>query len=323
MHLYGMDQAPSPDQCPKREYDIGLKTLDSSSVFSRLRQWLPIRLFLYALSLIATAVAATILTRLLVPPAPSRWHQLVLIKNLLLPLAAFALYARLVHVLEHRRAREIEIRHKLPAFLTGTLVGTSIMAAFFLILWAFGMAHIARGTGADGLATEVLAPMVTAMGEELLFRAVLFRIVEEIGGTTVAILISATLFGLSHVANPGATAITIFALSIEGGVMLALAYALTRNLWLAVGIHMGWNFTEGYVFGANDSGLRDPHSLLRTTLSGPDLLTGGAFGPEGSMLMLGLSLIASTILIGLIVRQGGWQTARFRLRVTREQSDHS
>jgi uncharacterized protein len=78
---------------------------------------------------------------------------------------------------------------------------------------------------------------------------------------------------------------------------------------------MGRNFTEGYVFGAYDSGLRDPHSLLRTILSGSDLLTGGAFGPQGSMLMLGLGLMGSAILMRLILHQGGWQTARIRLRV--------
>jgi membrane protease YdiL (CAAX protease family) len=306
----------SVDQFPKRKYGVALKTFDSPSVLARLREWLPIRLFLYALSVIATVVSATLLTRLLVPPAPSPWHQLVLIKNLFLPLAVFALYARLVHLLEQRRAREIEIRHELPTFLMGTLVGTSMMGVFFLALWGFGMAHISGGTGADGLASEVIASMVTAMGEELLFRLVLFRILEEIGGTTVAILLSATVFGLSHGANPGATAISISALSIEGGVTLALAYVLTRNIWFAVGIHMSWNFTEGYVFGAYNSGLRDPHSLLRTTLSGSDLLTGGAFGPEGSMLLLGIDLIVSTILMGLIVHQGGWQTARLRLRVT-------
>ena len=96
--------------------------------------------------------------------------------------------------------------------------------------------------------------------------------------------------------------------------MLALAYVLTRNIWLAVGVHMSWNFTQGYVFGVEVSGVSQPYSMLKTALSGPDLLTGGSFGPEASILSLGVSAVASVVLVVLILRKHEWQAARFRLR---------
>jgi membrane protease YdiL (CAAX protease family) len=142
---------------------------------------------------------------------------------------------------------------------------------------------------------------------------VLFRVVEEAAGTTIAILFSAILFGLLHGFNPGATAVSTGAIAIEAGVLLAVAYALTRNIWLVVGIHMSWNFTEGNIFGAHVSGNAASHSLVRTTLSGPEILTGGAFGPEASIISVLLGVAAALAIGTLVVRNGGWQPRRLRL----------
>jgi membrane protease YdiL (CAAX protease family) len=265
-------------------------------------------------AILATMGAATIVTRLLAPPAPSRWHDIVLLKDLLVPIALFAVYARLVRIMEHRPAIEISPRNGLSAFPVGALLGALLMAAFFLTLWALGRAHFSRGTGLDGLASEILVPLFTATCEELLFRVVLFRILQEMWGSSAAIFVSALVFGLSHAVNPGATPLALAALSVETGVLLALAYMLTGSIWLAAGIHMGWNFTEGFVFGAYDSGFRDPHTLFRTTLAGADWLTGGRFGPEGSIVTLGYGLCACGVLCALVWREGVWEPPHFRMR---------
>lgn len=124
---------------------------------------------------------------------------------------------------------------------------------------------------------------LAAVFEEILFRAVLFRIVEQACGTTTALIGSAAVFGLVHSANPGATAFSDVAIAVEAGLLSAMAYALTRNLWLAIGIHTGWNFAEGNLFGALVSGQRSSHSLIHVTLTGPAPFTGGTFGPEASI----------------------------------------
>ena len=254
------------------------------------------------------------LSNFLVPPAPSPWHQLILIKNLLMPIAMFAVYACLVKLFEHRAAHELNIRTGIYTVLPGALIGSAVIACFVLVLWLAKAADISSGTGPAGLLTELLVPFVTALGEELLFRVILFRLIEEMTGTSIAIVVSAALFGLAHLANPGATAMTITALSIDMGVLLALAFVLTRNIWFAAGIHMSWNFTEGFIFGLRDSGVRDPYSLLNSTLSGSDLVSGGDFGPEGSIVLVILSLIVSAALWTAIKRKNRWEPTRIRYR---------
>ena len=286
---------------------------DSRDGRVRLTRWPLIRLATYVVGLLAAIILATIATRLLVPPAPSPWHELVWVKNLLLPIALFGIYAGLVRLMERRRASEIDLRKGLLTFFAGLLIGSALIGATFLILMKLGMVEVSGGTGLDGLARAMVIPMVTAMGEELLFRVLFFGILEEIAGSLLAVVISAAVFGLAHAANPGANPFAIFALSVELGVMLALAYMLTGNIWIAVGIHAGWNFMQGFVLGAQDSGVRDPYSYVQTTLSGPEILTGGAFGLEGSIVSLGLCVIVSGLLTVLILRKRRWLGLRFRL----------
>lgn len=274
-------------------------------------RWPLVRLAIYAVAFVATAAVATIATRLLVPPAPSPLHDLVWIKNLSLPLLLFGIYAGLVAVLEHRRATEVAPR--IGTFALGVMIGAGLIGAAVFTLSRLGTVEMTRGTGLDGVALALAMPLVTAMAEELLFRVILFGILEEIAGSFVAIVLSAAAFGLAHAGNPGATPFSLFALSVELGVMLSLAYMLTRNVWIVVGIHAGWNFMQSFVFGAANSGTHDPFSYFRTTLSGPDILTGGAFGLEGSSVSLGLCVIVSAALLALAVRKGRWIGFRLRL----------
>jgi uncharacterized protein len=288
----------------------------SATIVERLSQWAPVRVIGYSAAIVAMAIVAKVFTHLFVPPLPSPLHApLMTARNLLLPIAMFAAYAMLVRLIERRAASELDIRRGLATFLSGLLVGSFLMGTVYIILWGLGLARFSGGTGFDALTAAIIFNLATAMGEELVFRAVLFRIAEQVAGTTVAIAISAAIFGLLHAANPGATAFGIGALTIEFGIMMALAYVVTRNIWLAVGIHMAWNFTQGYVFGVEVSGVSQPYSILKTSVSGPDLLTGGTFGPEASILALGVSAVASAVLVVLILRKRGWESLRFRLRL--------
>lgn len=290
-----------------------MKPADNGPIRTRVTTWPLVRFAAYAATALATIVAATIATRLLVPPEPSPWHDLALLKNVLLPVALFAIYAGLVRVMERRHAIEVDIRQGLPPLFAGVLIGSAVIGAVFLALWKLGMAEISGGTGLAGLERELSVLMITTMLEELLFRVIVFAILEEIVGSFFAIVTSAAAFGLAHIANPGATPLAIFALSIEAGVMLALAYMLTRTVWMAVGIHAGWNFVQGFVLGARNSGQQHPESYFRTTFAGPDHLTGGAFGLEGSLVCLGLSAVVSVVLLVLIVRKGHWIGMRLQL----------
>ena len=82
-----------------------------------------------------------------------------------------------------------------------------------------------------------------------------------------------------HLPNPEATVLSSAAIALEAGVMLAAAYMLTRRVWLAIGIHAAWNFTQSGIFGAPTSGVPSP-GFLEGQFQGPTWLSGGAFGPE-------------------------------------------
>jgi len=284
---------------------------------SRLRDLVIVRLITFILLLLAATILATIVTRSLVPPAPSPGHGWIVLKNLLLPILLVWLYGRAVRLLEYREPREISLRRGTPLFLLGAVLGMAIIGIYVLTLLAFGAATLTRGAGVHGVVTllnEVLVPWGTAVGEELLFRLVLFRLAEEAVGTGPAALISALLFGLSHAMNPGASLGSLLYLAAGMGTLLAFGFACTRNAWFPVGLHWGWNFTEGCLFGLPDSGQADPVQLMHTTVSGPGFLTGGAFGPEGSLLLCALALAGTAALARLTLRRNYWQSLRFSMR---------
>jgi len=276
---------------------------------------LAIRLFIYGVTTALVAIIATVLTRLLVPPAPSPFHQLVMVKNLALPILELLFYAAIVRWLEHRRATEIATdRNGTCFFGLGLVSGAALVAVVILTLSLAGLATIETGTGAKGLLSEIIIPFTTAVVEELIFRAILFRLTEAMFGTTIAALLSALLFALAHLGNPGATVITTIFLAFDLGLLLAVTFAASRSLWLPIGLHMGWNLTLGYVFGVANSGMRDPHNLFVTTLAGPTWLSGGAFGLESSVATLALSLLASGVLVAVARRYGRWRPLTFQWR---------
>jgi membrane protease YdiL (CAAX protease family) len=120
--------------------------------------------------------------------------------------------------------------------------------------------------------------------EELLFRGALFRIVEEWLGSWASVVISSAVFGFVHLLNPEATMTGAIFISIEAGLLLAAAYMLTRRLWLGIGFHISWNYTQSAVFGGVVSGGVAEPGLFKTVITGPDLITGGSFGLEASLI---------------------------------------
>jgi len=140
--------------------------------------------------------------------------------------------------------------------------------------------------------------------EEMLFRGVLFRIVQEYLGSWVAIAVSSLAFGLIHLQNPEATFQGVLFIAVEAGVLHAAAYILTGRLRMSMGFHMAWNYIQSSVLPGVGAGNDSTYGLVKATVKGPELLTGGIYGMEFSL--IGLLVLTTTGVILLIkaVRRG-------------------
>ncbi len=200
----------------------------------------------------------------------------------------------------------------------GTLVGAACLTLIVALIAALGFYQV-QGVGAwTALLTAFGLAAVSGYAEEVIFRGVVFRILEEGLGTWLALTISAALFGLVHLSNPNATLYGTAAIGIEAGVLLGAAYVLTRRLWLAIGVHFGWNFMVAGVFGPSLSGYQ-VRSVLQSRLSGPDFLSGGALGVEGSVFAIAVCLLASAVFLRRARLQGRFIRPFWRREATRDR----
>jgi membrane protease YdiL (CAAX protease family) len=220
-------------------------------------------------------------------------------------------YWLLTRAMEHRAVTEIAPR-EIPAVVPGALLGLGLFSATIAILSLMGVAKIGAYTPGQTLLAAINLAVLSGVGEEIVFRGVVFRITEEAFGSLTALLVSAGFFGLIHLGNPGANAVSGVAIALEAGVLLAASYMLVRNLWLPIGLHFGWNFCEGGIFGSAVSG-HATRGLWSTTFTGPELFTGGRFGPEASV--IAVAVCAATALVMLVVasRRGRWRPFHVRI----------
>jgi membrane protease YdiL (CAAX protease family) len=216
-----------------------------------------------------------------------------------LVLAAYVLGCRLI---ERRIPTELAARRALPEAAVGFALGFVLFAVVMAILRAAGVYHPAGWGATSGLITGLFFAVLAGIMEEILFRGLLFRLSSKLIGTWGALIFTSALFGVAHMFNPGATVRSSVAIALEAGVLLGAAYAATQRLWLPIGLHAGWNFTEGSIFGMTLSGNTMSVGLLRGSLSGPAVLTGGAFGPEASLVAVLVCLAAALYFLWRIVR---------------------
>lgn len=183
------------------------------------------------------------------------------------------------------------------------------VALFSLLVGAVALMGGLKVTGmGHGTIFFPIAAMSLAAGvnEEVMFRAIGFRFVEKLGGSIVGLFAASLFFGLAHLANPGASLFAAVAIAVEAGILLGAAYMVTRRLWLAVGLHAGWNFTQGFIWSIPVSGNPAGDGLFLTERNGPDWLTGGAFGLEASAVTLVIATIAGLIMLRIAIRRGHW-----------------
>jgi len=255
----------------------------------------------------ATVIAFSILTELLA----SALHLSRLIVDPVTGVGTVFVYVGYVRLIEQRGVPELAETGAIAELARGFVLGALLFTVTVTALWLIGVCTIAWGDGARALAVPLAGAVGAALREEILMRAILFRIVEQRLGTWIALVLSAALFGLLHAFNPGASVTSTAAIALEAGILLAAAFVLTRRLWMAFGLHAAWNFTEGGVFGASISG-HPGHGLFHTHFDGPPILTGGDFGPEASAIAVAICLTAGVVLLRTAYRRGGFVRPSWR-----------
>ncbi|MCL6566021.1 MAG: CPBP family intramembrane metalloprotease [Acidobacteriia bacterium] len=213
--------------------------------------------------------------------------------------AALAAAWWMLEVFDHRSFRTLGIsfdRNWWREWLLGFSLGAALIAAVVGATAVSGVVRLRVApdefTFAEFFSLGVVL-LLAAAWEEIIFRGYPFqRLVESVGALWAVVLLAA-LFGAVHIPNPAATALST-ANTVLAGVLLAVAYLKTRALWLPIGIHFAWNWVMGPVLGFPVSGIRMPARLLAAEVSGPVWLSGGDYGPEGSV-VLTAAAVAGTV----------------------------
>ena len=186
----------------------------------------------------------------------------------------------------------------------GLALGFLLFSGMACVVMLLGGMRIEGVRGAGQIWAMLAMAITSGVFEEALFRGVLFRHIEAMLGSWAALAVTSALFGAAHLGNPGASLFAGFAIAVEAGILLGAAWMLTRRLWLAVGIHAAWNFTQGWVFSIPVSGGEAPLGLLITRREGPDWLTGGEFGLEASAVAMLAATLAGLALLRMAIRRG-------------------
>lgn len=220
-----------------------------------------------------------------------------------LAIAGFAVYIGYAHFVEQRALSELALPGMGGELAIGLLIGAVLYAACELVLMALGIYRIVGLNPLSYMVPAIAMALSSSVYEELLFRGVLFGSVEQWLGSWAALVVSSLVFGLTHLMNAQGTIEGALYIAVEAGILLAAAYMLTRRLWLSIGFHMAWNYTQSAIFSGIVSGTEPQQGLFRSTIHGPDWLTGGSFGVEASVLALLLCTTTGIVMLVMATKR--------------------
>lgn len=227
-----------------------------------------------------------------------------LVKGILASIAVISTYHLFFRWIEKRAVTEISAKNIVKNLGLGILIGLSIQCLTIFVIYLNHGFKVVSVNPVSFIIIPLTVAVTVAIFEEILIRGIIFRIMEERLGSYIALLISAFIFGALHLFNPAATFISATCIAIEAGLLLGAAYIYSRSLWLPIAIHFAWNFMQSGIFGAITSGNDKTSSLLTTQFTGTELITGGKFGPEGTIQATIFCLTATGIFLYLNIKNG-------------------
>ncbi len=258
-----------------------------------------------AVAVLAPRLAMAALRRLL--PLPGGELQRLLAERLLSAAVSLLVLLVVVRLMERSTLRQtglFEGARWLRRLSLGLGLGAGPVAIQAAALAAAGLYAFSWPGGAGPAQAVALAALllVVAVDEEIRYRALAFRTLDQGAGSWLAMASSAAFFGLSHAGNRGATPLAV-AVITAGGVFLAACFLRYRSLWVPIGFHFAWNTVTGVVLGLPISGARVP-GLLSAAASGPEIWTGGGFGPEASAVTAALVVALAAFFTWRVAAEG-------------------
>ena len=224
-------------------------------------------------------------------------------------IAMLVTYRLAVRLGERRPAPELGLRALAPELAIGIGIGATLMAMIIAVLWAAEWVSISTSP-VTAVSESLKLSIQSGVIEEVLTRLIIFRLLWRVGGVWPALVITALLFGGLHLTNPDASLFAALCLVAGEGVAAGL-YLLTGRIWASIGMHAGWNFAQGWLFGSAVSGIDVASGgplLTQPVEEVAVVLSGGGFGPESSIAALGISLGASALFLIM-----AWQRGRFEV----------
>ena len=214
---------------------------------------------------------------------------------------------------------ETTVGFALGAVLISLVIGcTALLGAY----------HVAGQNAHADLFSSSIFLLLAAVSEEIAFRGYVFQTLEKSWGTFAAVMTGSILFGFYHMLGPSHVPMMerlcgCLCLIVESGLLYNGAYLLRRRLWLPIGMHWAWNYLQGPIYGLAVSGLVFWTPFFKATSVGPDLITGGKWGPEAGVPAFVIRTAFAIILLLMAYRSGEFLKAgaasNMRLRSSRSR----
>jgi len=229
---------------------------------------------------------------------------------------ATAGYIFLFRVYDKRRIYELSAATFIDNAVIGFLTGIILQSLFILIIYLAGTFLVVNVNPVSILISPFAFALTAGFVAEIIMIGIVFRLLEEQTGTVMALLIFIILFAILHINAKGATLVSVCATAMQAGLMLPAAYVFSRNLWLPVFLHFGWDFAEPGIFGGINPTSSLTQGLLTTKIAGNSLLTGGETGPQDSLSSLLLCLLFGIIFLVLAKRKSNLIKPHWRTTAT-------
>jgi uncharacterized protein len=211
-------------------------------------------------------------------------------------------YYYLFRLYDKRKITELSL-HNLPKELFGGFfLGFSSISLSIFILYLLGYCQAMGITTANYPIKFFTVLVFAAIVEDLFHRGLIVRICENWLGTHLTLVIAMLVELQLHIYNPNTNFFSL-SLYLTWGFTMGMMFVYTKRIWLPFFFHLGWNFSQPF-YGSNLSGINDMGSIIQSTFSGPELLTGGVFGIENSIITLSLLLFIGMALYYRAKREG-------------------